>query len=115
MAPCAPHLCVLFRCHLGGEHRRVVKDWQQPALRLGDAPALAPGIVLNLVALDLADAEIAGIGMAEIEAADRSARPHGKALGERHADRRLAVEQAEQRLLLGVIWLRGIAWRRADA
>jgi hypothetical protein len=34
-------------------------------LRLGNAPALAAGIVLDLVALDLADAEIIAVGMAE--------------------------------------------------
>ena len=38
--------------------RIVVEDRRQPALGLRDAPALAPRIVLDLVALDLADAEI---------------------------------------------------------
>ena len=52
--------------------RVVVQDRRQPALRLADGPALAARIVLDLVALDLRDAEIMRVGMREIEAATRS-------------------------------------------
>src|SRR5581483_6498653 len=38
--------------------RVVVEDRRQPAFRLGQRPALPAGIVLGLVAFDLADAEI---------------------------------------------------------
>ena len=95
--------------------RNVVQHRRQPALGLGHAHALARGIVLDLVALDLADAEIEAFGMAEIKPRHRRARPHRKALGQLHAGGVLGIEQAEQRRLLGVIGLRGIAGRRADA
>src|SRR5258707_836307 len=45
----------------------------------------------------------------------RRARPHRKALGELYTGLVLGVEQREQRLLLGVVGLRGIAGRGADA
>src|SRR5262249_3591143 len=78
-------------------------------------PRLAPCIVLDLVAVDLADPEIVALRMAEIETADRSAGPHGEALGQPHADARLGVEQAEQGRLLGVIGLCRIPGRRTNA
>src|SRR4030095_14571672 len=51
----------------------------------------------------------------EIESAYGGARPHREALGELDADATLAVEQAEQLALLGVVGLRRIARRRTDA
>src|SRR5262245_37608543 len=60
-----------------GDERIVVEHRREPFLRFGDRPALARGIVLDLVALDFADAEIVAVGMAEVEPADRRARPHG--------------------------------------
>src|SRR5882724_265097 len=95
--------------------RNVIQHRRQPALGLGHRHALARGIILDLVALDLADAEIETLGMGEIKPRHRRARPHCKALGQLHASRVLRIEQAEQRRLLGVIGLRGIAGRRADA
>src|SRR5262249_35017343 len=62
-------------------HRRqriVVEDRHQPALGLLHGPALAPRVVLHLVALDLPHAEVVAVGMAEIEAAHRGPWPHGK-------------------------------------
>src|SRR5581483_2230265 len=64
------------------EFRIVIEDGREPALGLRDAPALAAGVILHLIALDLADAEIVTLRMAEIKAAHRRARPHGEALGE---------------------------------
>src|SRR6266700_6043637 len=69
-----------------GRSGRVIEDRRQPFLRLGERPILARGIILDLVALDPADAEISALRMAEIDAAHRGARPHGKAFGEPHAD-----------------------------
>src|SRR5215475_3843509 len=69
----------------GAAHARqriVVEDRRQPLLGLLQRLPLTPAIVLDLVALDLADAEVIALGMAEIEAADRSAGPHGKAFGQ---------------------------------
>src|SRR6476646_4250340 len=60
----------------------VIQDRRQPALAFRDAPAFALGIILDLVALDLADAEIGAVRMAEIEPAHRRPRPHGIALGQ---------------------------------
>ena len=56
-------------------------------------PALAPRIVLDLVALDLADAEIVALGMREVEPRHGRTRPHGKALRQLDAGLRLGVEQ----------------------
>ena len=95
--------------------RDVVQHRRQPALGFRDAPALARGVVLDLVALDLADAEIEAFGMAEIKPRYRRARPHRIAFGQLHAGGVLGIEQREQRRLLGVIGLRGIAGRGADA
>src|SRR5438552_5626150 len=108
----------------GGDRRRrfrglllrgnIVQHRRQPALGLGHAHALARSVVLDLLALDLADAEIEAFGVADIETRHRRARPHRTALGQLDAGGVLRIEQTEQRRLLGVIGLRGIAGRRAD-
>ena len=53
--------------------------------------------------------------MREIETADGRWRRHRQALGEIHAGALARFEQIEERALLGVIGLRRIAGRRADA
>jgi hypothetical protein len=50
------------------------------------APALARRVVFHLIALDLADAEVMRVRVAEVEPAHRRARPHREALGQLHAD-----------------------------
>src|SRR5262249_41715133 len=105
----------LLRRRSRRNQRVIVEHRREPLLRLGHAPTLARGVVLDLIALDLADAEIMALGMAEVEPADRSARPHGEALGELEADTPLAIEQRKQARLLTVVGLRGITGRRADA
>src|SRR5690349_20290488 len=67
---------LLRRVGVGG--RNVVQHGHKPALGLGHAPALSACIVLDLVALDLADAEILRFLVAEIESRYGRARPHGK-------------------------------------
>src|SRR5262245_23364149 len=104
-----------FRGLLRDHHRIVVEDRREPLLGLGHPPSLALRIILDLIALDLAAAEIAALGMAEVEPAHRGGRPHGEALGEAHADASLAVEQTEQSCLLAVIGLRRISGGRTDA
>src|ERR1700733_9388782 len=47
--------------------RDVVQDRREPAFGLLDAKALACGVVLDLIALDLADPEVETFRMAEIE------------------------------------------------
>src|SRR5215470_4271825 len=61
--------------------RIVIEDRREPALAFGDRPALAPRIILDLVALDLADAEIGALRMAEIKPAHGRTRPHCEAFG----------------------------------
>src|SRR5262249_46673585 len=72
----------LLRRLLRPRRRIVVQHRRQPSLRLLRRPALAPRVVLDLVALDLADTEIVALRVAEVEAAYRGAGPHGEALGE---------------------------------
>src|SRR5436190_19050565 len=94
--------------------RIVIEHRRKPPLGLLDAPAFAARVVLDLIALDLADAEVMRVRMAEIESRDRRAGPHREALGELHIDS-LTIDQAEQRPLLGVIRLGGVTRRRPDA
>src|SRR5271170_8027657 len=109
---CLLEAAILRRLILG---RDVVQDRREPAFGLLDAKALARGVILDLIALDLADAEIEAFGMTEIKPGHGRAWPHRKAFGERHAGGVLGIEQPEQRRLLGVIGLRRIAGRGADA
>ena len=95
--------------------RVVIQIRPEPALDLGDGHALALGVVGHLVAVDLAEGEVARLGVGEVEAADARAGPHGERLGDQHAGVRLDVEQAPERALLGVVGAGGIAGGRADA
>src|SRR5207302_10380933 len=95
-----PEVTRLLRCLARKAQRIVVEHRREPALSFRHAPTLARRIVLDLIALDLADAEVMRFGVTEIEAADRGARPHREAFGQRHTDP-LAVDQLEQRTLLG--------------
>src|SRR5262252_948931 len=61
----------LFRRHLGSRRRVVIEHRGEPLLCFLRAPALAPGIVFDLIALDLANPKIVTLRVAEIEAAHR--------------------------------------------
>jgi hypothetical protein len=50
-------------------HRHVVQDGPKPALHLGDVHILTRGVVFDLVAFDLGDAEIMRVGVSDIDAA----------------------------------------------
>ena len=78
-------------------------------------PALALGVVGDLVAAETSDDEVLRLRVGEVQAADRGAGPHRHALGELDADASLDVEQLPQRLLLGVVRARGVAGGGADA
>src|SRR5713101_6944095 len=108
-------VCILLRRGSRRGNRVVVEHRGEPPFRFGHRPALALGVILDLVALDLADAEIVALGVAEIEPAHRRARPHREAFRELDPDPPLAVEQREQGGLLAVIGLRRITRRRTDA
>jgi hypothetical protein len=60
----------------------VAEEVAEPALGRGQGPAFALGVVLDLVAVDAADAEVGRLGMGEVVAADRGGRLHGEALGQ---------------------------------
>src|SRR6185295_5390772 len=97
-------------------HRRVVTQVRRkPALHLLHGHALAPGIVLDLVAVDLADVEVARFGVGEIPAAHGRRRIHRVRLGELDACLFFGIQQLPQFRLLGVIRARGVTRRRANA
>src|SRR5262249_52076880 len=111
----APGVTIGLRRHDAGRCVYVViEDRREPLFRFAHAPAFSSGIIFNLITLDLADAEISALRVAEIESTNRRTGPHGEALGQFHANA-LALQQPEQRALLGVIGLRRIAGRWADA
>src|SRR3712207_4588076 len=59
---------VLLRRHHPVTCRIVIEDGAEPALDLRDAHALALGVVLHLIALDLRNAEVVRIRMRQVEA-----------------------------------------------
>src|SRR3954452_22134823 len=69
---------------------------RQPALRLGQGPALALGVVLDLVASQPADDEVLRLRVAEVPPGHRGSRPHRPALGELDPGVRLHVEELPQ-------------------
>src|SRR5271154_7138396 len=71
-------------------------------------------IVGDLIAADLAEAEIAGFGMGEVEAAHAGAGPHRIRLRDQHAGVCLHVEQAPEGALLRVVGARRVTGRRPD-
>ena len=72
-------------------------------------------VIEKLVVSEFADGEVFRFRMRKVEAADAAAGKHGEALGEADAGALLGVEQGPDRALLGVVGLRGIAGRGADA
>src|SRR4051812_15194178 len=87
----------------------VVEVRGKPALHGRQVHALPAGVVLDLVALDLADAEVLGLRVPEVVAAHGGRGEHREALGQRDPRIRLGAQQVEQGALLGVIGARGIA------
>src|SRR3989454_5744395 len=86
----------------------------EPLLRLLRAPALPAGVVGDLVPVDAAHCEVAGVRVAEVPPRDRGPGPHRIALGQHDAGRALDIEQPPHRLLLGVVGAGGVAGGRAD-
>src|SRR5262245_27530094 len=88
---------------------------RQPALRRREIHPLPAGIILDLVAIDLAHAEVLRLRAPEVVAADRRAGQHREALGETDAGTLFRAEEGEQGRLLGMVWARRVAGRGADA
>src|SRR5437762_10470750 len=93
----------------------VVEVGGQPAFHGGHVQPLPPGVVLDLVAADLPDAEVLRLGAPEVVPADRRARQHRVALGQRDPGIGFGAEQVEQGPLLSVVRARRIAGRRTNA
>ena len=72
-------------------------------------------VVFDLVAGDEVDGEVAGLGMGEVEAADRGAGIHRERLGQDDLGGLLDVQQAPEVALLGMVGRAGIARGRPDA
>src|SRR5688572_24044016 len=99
----------LYGFELVGEIRR------EPFLGLGHRQRASARVVLDLVAAELADGEVARIGMRKIEARNRRCGQHGERFGELHGGILPGVEQAEERTFRAVVRTRRIARRGADA
>ncbi len=82
---------------------------------VGDVEPLPSRIVLDLVATDLADAEVLRFGSPEVAAAHRRGRQHREALRQRDPRVRLGTQQIEQHPFLGVVGTGRIPGRRPDA
>src|ERR1700677_3760982 len=83
--------------------RIVVQVRTEPALDFGHDHALALGIVGHLIAVDLAQAEVARLRGRKVEATYAGAGPHGEGLRDQHAGVLLHIKQLPERALLGVI------------
>src|SRR5690348_11151713 len=98
----------------GSVARLVVEDGCKPPFCLGQWPALATGVVLSLVTLDSADAEIVALRMREIKSRHRRSGPHGKALGELDAGGGFCVEEMKQRPFFRVVRLGRVSRSGSD-
>src|SRR5258705_1791179 len=104
-----------MRSRTEGTLALVVQVGGEPALHRRDVYALAPVVFLDLVELDLADAEVLGLRVPEIPAADGRRWQHREALGQGDARVGFRPEQVEQRALLGVVGAGRVARRWPDA
>eukprot|EP00760_Papus_ankaliazontas_P021524 PhM_4_TR18701/c2_g2_i1/m.7913 len=87
----------------------------QVAFHLLDGEVLALGVVVDLVLLDLAHAEVLGVGVREHKRRHRRRRHHGLVLRQADARRGLDVAQLPHCAHLRGIGLRGVAGGGADA
>src|SRR5262245_45187444 len=87
----------------GSVLRVVAKVGAEPALSFGQRPALALGVVGDLVLGQPTDYEVLRLRVREIPAADSSTGPHRHRLGQLDAGPLLDVQQLEERRLLGVL------------
>ena len=95
--------------------RVVVQVLSEPSLDFGYAHSLAFAVVGDLIAVDLAEAEIARFRMGEVKSTHARSGPHRKRLRDQHSCIRLHIEQTPERALLRVIRARRITCGRPDA
>src|ERR1039457_4169900 len=93
----------------------VIQVGAQPLLGLRGRPALAPGVVLDLVPAQVADAEVLGSGMVYVPAAPAAGGRHRAALRQADAGRGLRPKQLEKDGLFRVVRTGGIPGRGPDA
>src|SRR5436309_14351433 len=113
----AAHGCIRLRAAAGSRRgcraaarrvrvlpeRLVIQVRREPPLDLLDGHPLAGGVGGDLAATDLADGEVARIGVGEVEPANGVRRVHGEGLGQSAAGRALGLVQYEQGPILSVI------------
>src|SRR6185295_12278364 len=87
---------------------------RKPPLCLFEGCAFARGVVLDLVARETADGEVARARVCEIDAAHRCSRRHRERLRQ-FEPCAVGAEQLEELPLLGVVGAGGIAERRTDS
>src|ERR1700730_5034608 len=85
--------------------RLVVQILPEPSLDFCHAHPLAFVIVGDLIAVDLAEAEISRFRVGKVEPTHARSGPHRKRLSNQHSSVRLHIEQTPKRPLLR--WIRG--------
>src|SRR5437762_14361223 len=80
--------------------RLVAEIPRQPALRFFGRQPLAARVVLQLLAVDLADREVARLRMGDVPTADRGGRVHGGGLDESASGAALDGERAPDHVYL---------------
>ncbi len=92
----------------------IAEVWCEPLFGLGDGHALALGIIGELIFVDGADGEVAGIGVCEVESGDGGGGEHGEAFGEMDADGVFDVEEIKEGAFFGVVGASGITRGGSD-
>src|SRR5688572_13947508 len=95
--------------------RFILQIGRKPLLGFGNRHCLAARVILDLVAPDFSDREVARLRVRQVEAGHRRGGQHGAGLRQADAGVPLSVEQREQRALLGMVRAGGVAGRGPDA
>lgn len=81
----------------------VAEVGREPVFGLFHAHAFAFGVVFYLLAVDLADGEVAGLWMSKVDAADGGGGHHGFGFGEPDAGVFFNLHQVPDQIFFGVI------------
>src|SRR5258706_1050775 len=103
------------RAGLRGLVRIIIKIGRKPAFHGAKVHLFAEMIIKDLVAINLADAEMLRLRVREIKSAHGTGGPHRVTFGELDAGVLLHVEQVPKDSFLGVVRARGVAGGGADA
>src|SRR5215469_7050762 len=94
--------------------RIVVQVWPQPSLDFVNAHPFAIGVVGNLIAIDLPQAEVTRFRMGKVKTTHARCGPHRKGLRDLNSCVGANIQQVPERTLLGVIRAGWITRRRSD-